>query len=390
MKITIVVGARPNFIKISPIINAIIKANKEGYYLDYRLVHTGQHYDSKMSESFFSDLNIPQPDINLKCHGGSQAEQAASIMVAFEKELQKNPAGLVIVVGDVTSTMACTIVARKLNTKVAHVEAGIRSFDLTMPEEINRMVIDSIANYFFTTSEFANQNLKATGVDEKNIFFVGNVMIDTLLKHRPGFRKPQIYDILNLSKGDYFTLTLHRPANVDSPSKLRKILDSVIEFSERKPVLFPVHPRTLNVLKTNPDTVKYVNGLINVELEKGAHFSFKNLFLIEPLGYLEFNYLVENSMAVLTDSGGITEETTILGVPCITLRTSTERPETVTRGTNILVGDDMDLLEKSFKTIFKKQWKTGQTPELWDGMTADRIVNSIISIYELKKDPHSL
>ena len=213
MKITLIAGARPNFMKIAPIIHEIIKSKKEGKDIDYRLVHTGQHYDHAMSETFFEELNIPRPDVNLECGGGTQAEQTAAILVAFEKELLENPTDLVLVVGDVTSTMACAIVAKKLNTKVAHVEAGIRSGDLTMPEEINRLVTDSITDYFFTTSEIANQNLLNSGVKKEQIFFVGNVMIDTLLSNLNRFKKPQIFEDLNLEEKKYLVLTMHRPAN---------------------------------------------------------------------------------------------------------------------------------------------------------------------------------
>jgi len=221
VKITIIAGARPNFMKIAPIIHAIQKAKESGKEISFRLVHTGQHYDKKMSTTFFEELNIPQPNVNLECGGGSQAEQTAAILVSFEKELLENPADLVLVVGDVTSTMACAIVAKKLNTKVAHVEAGIRSFDITMPEEINRMVTDSITDYFFTTSEIANENLRKEGASEDQIFYVGNVMIDTLLKNEPRFQKSELFDNFNLQNKNYFVLTMHRPANVDEVNKLK-------------------------------------------------------------------------------------------------------------------------------------------------------------------------
>src|SRR5690606_7952123 len=229
MKVTLIAGARPNFMKIAPIIHAIQKASENGNNISYRLVHTGQHYDDKMSDAFVRDLNIPHPDSNLACGGGTQAEQTAAILVAFEKELLANPADLVLVVGDVTSTMACSIVAKKLNTRVAHVEAGIRSFDLTMPEEINRMVTDSITDYFFTTSKFANENLAKAGVASKDIFFVGNVMIDTLMANRSSFKRPALFDTLNLTNRNYLVMTLHRPANVDQGEKLRHLIDQIIQ-----------------------------------------------------------------------------------------------------------------------------------------------------------------
>src|SRR5690554_4848339 len=249
MNITLIAGARPNFMKIAPIIHAIQKAKKDRENINYRLVHTGQHYDQKMSQTFFDELNIPEPDVNLGCGGGSQAEQTASILLAFEKELLANPTDLVLVVGDVTSTMACAIVAKKLQTKVAHVEAGIRSFDITMPEEINRMVTDSISDYFFTTSEHANENLINSGVKEDNIFFVGNVMIDTLLKNMPRFSKPAFFDEHNLQKGKYFVLTMHRPANVDETDKLKAMMQEIIDNSQGLPIIFPIHPRTAKIFK---------------------------------------------------------------------------------------------------------------------------------------------
>ena len=357
-KITIIAGARPNFMKIAPIIHAIKDANDKGTDLAYRLVHTGQHYDKRMSETFFEELNIPQPDINLECGGGSQAEQTAAIMVAFEKELMKNPCDMILVVGDVTSTMACSIVAKKMNTKVAHVEAGIRSWDLTMPEEINRMVTDSIADYFFTTSEIANHNLHNLGVKDDRIFFVGNVMIDTLLKNMPRFRKPKEYDDLSLEKGRYFVLTMHRPANVDQADKLKLLMSEIVKNVYGLPIVFPIHPRTAKIFEE-----------LGIEAD--------NLKVIPPQGYLEFNYLVQNSMAVITDSGGITEETTVMHVPCLTLRDNTERPETCTIGTNMLVGTNPQNVKPALEKLFSGQWQKGGIPEKWDGQASVRIVDII-------------
>jgi len=398
MKIIIVAGARPNFMKIAPIIEAIERRQKspsfakamegkedrrqekENKNIQYRLVHTGQHYDTNMSESFFRELNIPDPDVNLNCGGGSQAEQTAAIMVAFEKELIANPADLVMVVGDVTSTMACSIVAKKLNTKVAHIEAGIRSFDMTMPEEINRMVTDCLTDYFFTTSDTANQNLRKTGVPEEKIFFVGNVMIDTLLSNRHKFLKPAIWDELKLTEKNYIVLTLHRPANVDNPTHLRALLQAIVESSRGLPVIFPVHPRTARIIKSISHSVP---GFRSAEYRRFAPQSLsllvtQSLSLIQPLGYLEFNYLVECAKVVITDSGGITEETTVLGVPCITIRDSTERPETVNIGTNELIGTDCGAIKSVMDILFAGKWKKGGVPELWDGMAAQRIVNELL------------
>ena len=360
-KITIIAGARPNFMKIAPIIHAIQKAQNEGKDISYRLVHTGQHYDQKMSETFFDELNIPQPDINLGCGGGTQAEQTAAIMIAFEKELTSNPCDLVLVVGDVTSTMACSIVAKKMNTKVAHVEAGIRSWDLTMPEEINRMVTDCLADYFFTTSEIANQNLRNLGIPDERIFFVGNVMIDTLLANMPRLRKPVEYDALGLEDGKYFVLTMHRPANVDEADKLKYMMNEIVNNVHDLPIIFPIHPRTAKIFKA-----------LGIEAE--------NLKVIEPQGYLEFNYLVKHSMAVITDSGGITEETTVMHVPCLTLRDNTERPETCTLGTHLLVGTNPDNVKPALDILFSGQWQKGNIPMLWDGTAANRIVELIIDL----------
>jgi len=363
MKLTLIAGARPNFIKIAPIINAIKRAKSRGHTIEYRLVHTGQHYDSTMSDAFFKELQIPEPDVNLGCGNGTQAEQTAAIMVKFEKELLASPSDLVLVVGDVTSTMACSIVAKKLNTKVAHVEAGIRSYDLTMPEEINRMVTDCLADYFFTTTEWASNNLKKTGVQDARIFFVGNVMIDTLLSHCSRFKKPALWDKFNLIDKSYIVITLHRPANVDEGKKLKSHLKEIVTNVQGLPVIFPIHPRT----------EKIFNDLGIDE---------PNLIITAPLSYLEFNYLVERAKAVLTDSGGITEETTIMGVPCFTLRDNTERPETIEIGTNELVGTDPASIKPALKKLFSGQWKKGNVPKLWDGRSAERIVEHLINIFE--------
>ncbi|WP_160069582.1 non-hydrolyzing UDP-N-acetylglucosamine 2-epimerase [Sphingobacterium bovisgrunnientis] len=361
MKITIVAGARPNFMKIAPIIHEIIEAKSLGEEIDYRLIHTGQHYDDKMSGNFFKQLDIPEPSVNLNSGGGTQAEQTASIMIGFEKELESNPCDLVLVVGDVTSTMACAITAQKLHIKVAHVEAGIRSGDWSMPEEINRMVTDSISNYFFTTSEGANDNLSKNGIADERIYFVGNTMIDTLLKQKPNFKKPSIWNDLSLVERKYIVMTLHRPANVDEESKLKNLIDEIILNSQDFPLIFPVHPRTAKILSN-------------------LGVSHPRLHLIEPLGYLEFNYLVEKSFAVITDSGGITEETSVMNIPCMTLRDNTERPETISLGTNELLGTNPQALKPAFKMLFDGKWKKGKSIPLWDGNAAKRIVSSLLSL----------
>ncbi len=541
MKITLIAGARPNFMKIAALIKAIEKWNKQPNPapslkgrekgIEYRLVHTGQHYDKNMSDTFFEELGIPAPDVNLGCGGGTQAEQTAAIMVAFEKDLMAHPTDVVLVVGDVTSTMACSIVAKKLNTKVCHVEAGIRSWDLTMPEEINRMVTDCLADYMFTTSEVANRNLRRMGaypqplpegmgerptpnpslkggeyrrgdcfarvfgahtadrsqydlmkenastnrknpteaeaimwsllrrnnlglhfrrqhiildyiVDfaciEKGLiieldggyhnnpeqqqldlqrtahlqqlgytelrfaneellcepesviekiesiafslpslqgrdgerpcqryWFVGNVMIDTLLANRARFRKPEVWDRLGLKEKQYIVMTMHRPANVDEENHLRAMMEQIIDNVHGLPVIFPIHPRTAKILKELMS-----EGMNELTIEE----RFPNLHIVEPLGYLEFNYLVERAKAVVTDSGGITEETTVMGVPCITLRDNTERPETCTVGTNELIGTKPEAIKPALDKLFAGEWKKGAIPELWDGHAAERII----------------
>jgi UDP-N-acetylglucosamine 2-epimerase (non-hydrolysing) len=361
MQITIIAGARPNFMKVAPIIHEIERRKLLGVNIGYCLVHTGQHYDKKMSGDFFEQLNIPEPDANLNAGGGTQAEQTGAIMVRFEEYLLKNSTDLVLVVGDVTSTMACAITAQKLHIKVAHVEAGIRSNDWSMPEEINRLVTDAITNYFFTTSEVANQTLRASGYADDQIFFVGNCMIDTLLVNRPRFVQPIIWDELELKEKEYFMMTLHRPANVDEGTKLKALMDEIINNTQDISLVFPVHPRTKEMLNE-----------LGIEHER--------LHMVDPMSYLEFNYLVERSFAVITDSGGITEETTVMGVPCFTLRDNTERPETITVGTNELIGTDPKNIAPAMKTLFAGEWKKGGIPELWDGKTAQRIVEKLIEL----------
>lgn len=360
MKITIVAGARPNFIKIAPIINAIKQKQLQQIDISYRLVHTGQHYDKNLSDTFFEDLNIPKPHINLEVKSGTQAQQTAAIMIAFEKELNENPTDLVMVVGDVNSTMACAIVAKKANIKVAHVEAGIRSGDVTMPEEINRIVTDSITDYFFTTSVQASENLMGLGANPYNIHFVGNVMIDTLLQNENRFCKPHFYNEYDLEKGNYVVLTLHRPANVDELKTLKNLLIGIDNLVINKKIIFPIHPRTKAIL--NNETA-----------------SFKNIFFTEPQGYLHFMYLVKNSFAVITDSGGISEETTVLGIPCFTMRNNTERPETITIGTNHLVGTSLEKLEFAYKKFLNQSWQKKGIPEFWDGNASERIISILLS-----------
>ena len=360
MKIALIGGARPNFMKLAPIIHELEIAQKKGVSIGYRLIHTGQHYDDKLSKIFFEQLHIPNPHINLGAGSGTQAEQTARIMIEFEKDLIANPVDLVVVVGDVTSTLACTIVAKKLNTKVAHVEGGIRSFDMTMPEEINRLVTDSISDFFFTTSEVANKNLIKAGVKESQIFFVGNTMIDTLHSNLPKAIKPFFWTDSGLASKNYFVLTLHRPSNVDDFEKFSRLMRTIDSLADAK-IIFPVHPRT----KKNLD-------LIGDEIS--------NVIATEPLSYLEFIYLLKEAKGVITDSGGVQEETTVLGVPCVTLRNNTERPETVSVGTNELIGENIENLKRALHQIKMGEWKKGAIPALWDGKTAGRIVQILANL----------
>jgi UDP-N-acetylglucosamine 2-epimerase (non-hydrolysing) len=360
--VDVIAGARPNFMKIAPILSAL-KARKEvELEIHFRLVHTGQHYDEQMSGSFFKELGIPAPDCNLNSGSGTQAEQTADIMVRYEKLLLTSKPDLCIVVGDVTSTMACAICAQKISVPVAHVEAGIRSGDWAMPEEINRMVTDSITNYFFTTSRLANENLRQSGVEESRIFFVGNTMIDTLLCNEHRLTKPEFWEEHNLFPQQYFVLTLHRPGNVDEVESFHNLISAISENTRNLPVVFPVHPRT----------AKTINEIGSIS---------KNLLLVNPQSYLCFNYLVKHAKGVITDSGGITEETTVLGVPCITLRDSTERPETVTIGTNELIGTDPRKMKLAFDRLFEGKWKKGAIPEKWDGKTGERIVKHLVGLF---------
>ena len=363
MQIDLIAGARPNFIKIASIVSAIEKVQTKEKNITFRLIHTGQHYDEKMSGNFFKQLDIPFPNFNLGAGGGTQAEQTAAIMIGYERILFENKPDFCIVVGDVNSTLACAITAQKMHVKVVHIEAGIRSGDWLMPEEINRLVTDSISNYFFTTTKNASKHLIQTNVSKEKIFFVGNTMIDTLLKYQSKFTKPFFWDKFGLFTKGYIVVTLHRPNNVDSHNNLKNIINEIIMQTENLPIIFPVHPRTEKILNQ-----------IGIKNSK--------LYLVEPLGYLEFNYLVENSLAVITDSGGVTEETTIMRVPCMTLRDNTERPETISIGTNELLGTDPKAIGLAMKKLFSGNWKKGDIPELWDGKTGERIVKILLDIHE--------
>jgi len=357
MHLTIIAGARPNFVKIAPIIHAIESHNSDSEaIIEYSLVHTGQHYDDAMSEVFFNDLRIPKPNINLQVGSGTQAQQTAKIMVAFEAYLIEHMTDCLIVVGDVNSTIACSIVAKKMGVRVAHVEGGLRSGDMSMPEEINRLLTDSITDYFFTTSSIADENLAKEGVAQEQIFMVGNTMIDSLVSSYDSLKQPA--GVNDLLKGQYFLLTLHRPSNVDDVEVLSEMLSTIDDMAEGdEKIIFPIHPRT------------------KAQLSQGVEF--KNIHFLPPLPYLEFLYLMRGASAIITDSGGIQEESTYLKVPCLTLRENTERPETISIGSNVLIGKDMSLLKSSLESIRKGEWKKGGIPDLWDGKAAIRIIEQL-------------
>ena len=362
MLLHIIAGARPNFLKISSLFNSIDKFSSKKT-INFKLIHTGQHFDKNLSQVFFDDLKIPKPNINFNCGGGSRIIQISQIMTSYEKFLKKNDLpNFVVVVGDVNSTFACSIVAKSFNIKVVHVEAGIRSFDNTMPEEINRILTDSISDFAFVTSKKASENLIREGFLKKNIFFVGNTMVDTLLRNIKKFKKPKLFSENKLSKKNFFVLTLHRPSNVDDKILLDRLLSYFNDNLNNMKIIFPIHPRARKKI---------------LHIKK-----YPNIIFSEPLGYFEFNYLVKNSLAVITDSGGITEETTIMNIPCFTLRDNTERPETITVGTNELIGTDISKYKKYFDVLFNGLWKKGKAPKLWDGKTGDRIINKLIYLYE--------
>ena len=376
MKIVLVAGARPNFVKIAPLSSELQKRG-----LDRTIVHTGQHYDDKMSKTFFKDLQLPEPDIHLGVGSGSHAEQTGKIMIEFEKVCFRLKPDLVIVVGDVNSTAASALAAAKLCIPVAHVEAGLRSFDRSMPEEINRILTDHISDYLFTTCEDANKNLRQEGIPASKIFFVGNVMIDTLKQFFKLAEKSNILDELRLKKNGklskYAVLTLHRPSNVDQEEVLKGIFSALKKLSKRIPVIFPAHPRTLERLKSFAldSMVTYVEKLSDRDL-KGSE---KNVWMMSPLGYIEFLNLMSHASLVLTDSGGIQEETTILGIPCLTLRDNTERPVTVRDGTNMIVGNNPERILSASFDILENGLNGKRIPKFWDGKAADRIVEVLTS-----------
>lgn len=351
--ITLVVGARPNFMKVASLISSISARDEPPFR--FTLVHTGQHYDPELSQVFFEELGLPEPDVNFGVGSGSHARQTAEIMSAFEDFLTTTPTDCVVVVGDVNSTLACTLVAAKSCIPVAHVEAGLESGDRAMPEEINRLATDAIATYLFCTSDIAVDNLRRRGQEEDKIFLVGNTMIDTLIQNLPRTKKPHFWEEKDLSPGSFIVCTLHRPSNVDSPEVLNGILNHIADKT-RGPVILPVHPRT------------------SPKLDQQTR-DRKNLILVDPLGYLEFLHLVKQARYVITDSGGIQEETTYLGTPCLTLRNNTERPETVLFGTNELVRNTPEAITSALQRVENGHWKKGTIPPLWDGQAGTRIID---------------
>lgn len=363
LKILNIVGARPNFMKIAPIQREMLRRANDFLPL---IVHTGQHYDQTMSDSFFADLDIPKPDFHLEVGSASHAVQTARIMTAFEPVILEQKPDWVLVVGDVNSTIACALVCAKLGIKVAHVEAGLRSRDRTMPEEINRILTDSISDLLLTTSEDADENLKAEGVPAEKIRFVGNVMIDSLFYNLKKAEESKIREELDLNGKEYAALTLHRPSNVDEKEVLSGLLDALAQISEKLPVIFPVHPRTKAKI---------------VEFGFAARIESSNIKLIEPLGYLDFLRLYSGARLVLTDSGGIQEETTALGIPCLTLRQNTERPITIEMGTNVLVGTNAEKITRTaFEILENDSKKDTKIPPLWDGRAAQRICDVLSEI----------
>jgi UDP-N-acetylglucosamine 2-epimerase (non-hydrolysing) len=365
MKLLLVAGARPNFMKISPIVHQLRKNDDD---VIWKLVHTGQHYDYEMSKVFFEEFEIPEPDYFLGAGSGTHAEQTAHIMVEFEKVCFRENPDVIVVVGDVNSTLACSVTAKKLNIKVAHVEAGLRSLDMTMPEEINRIVTDAIADYLFVTEKSGVDNLKREGRKEQDIYFVGNVMIDTLY-----YQLSKLMDSKKSGKQEidatknnkpFAVVTLHRPSNVDDRNNLGGILNALARISEDMPVIFPVHPRARKSIEEFGH-LKLIND--------------SNIELLPPMSYVDFMKLWKDASLVLTDSGGLQEETTALGIPCFTIRANTERPVTIEEGTNTLVGTTGDSILSAYEKFKSKGPKKGRVPQYWDGKAAQRILGLLMS-----------
>jgi UDP-N-acetylglucosamine 2-epimerase (non-hydrolysing) len=367
MKVMHIVGARPNFMKAAPVIREM---NRHQCFKQ-SLVHTGQHYDTGLSRIFFEELELPHPDIHLEIGGGSHGEQTGRMIIELEKVFQTENPDLVMVVGDVNSTLAASLAAAKLGIRIAHVEAGLRSFDPAMPEEINRRVTDALSTLLFTTEQSGTDNLLREGASEDQIFFVGNVMIDTLLRFSEQAQRSRIIERLQLNHGGYAVLTLHRPSNVDQPAHLAMIFETLSKVAEKIPVVFPCHPRTAKALQQ----LSLPSGVFH-----NGDTRPSGILLHEPLGYIDFLRLMSQAKFVLTDSGGIQEETTILGIPCLTLRENTERPVTVSEGTNTLVGTSEEQILAEVSHILAGNGKKGRKPPLWDGQAASRIVSIIETI----------
>lgn len=359
MRISIVAGARPNFMKIAPLLHSIERFNVDGNNITGRLIYTGKQEDKSLDDSLFEDLQIKRPDVFLNVENSNQNERAAGIMTAFEKELTENPADIVVVVDDLTPTMACSIVAKKLNVKVAHLVAGTRSFDMTMPKEINRMITDGLSDYLFTAGFIANHNLNQGGASLKNAYMVGNILMDTLRNNRDRLKQPEIYREQRLNENGYLLFTVNRHMLVNNKDRFNEILKKVCNAVKPYKVIAPLHD--------------YVSEAIDV-----PESSCENLVVTKPMGCLEFWYVEKNAMGIITDSGNIAEEATFLGIPCITLNTYTEHRETVTIGTNELVGENPDLAATMARNIVQKKWKKHSIPERWDGRTADRIIRTLI------------
>lgn len=357
-KIILVVGARPNFMKAAPVYRELVKVMPGGV----KLCHTGQHYDERMSKVFFEELEMPKPDFYLGAGSGSHAQQTAKIMMEFEKVILNEKPYMVMVAGDVNSTIACALTAVKLGVKVAHIEAGLRSFDMRMPEEINRILTDRISDFLFVTEKSGIDNLLNEGVSRDKIFFTGNCMIDSVVKYLPKARSLDMRSAFSLDGEKYILVTLHRPSNVDNAENLKGIMNFLKETAKKRKVIFPVHPRTRKQIES-----------------AGIETNSTGLVMTEPFGYLEFLNLMDGAEVVLTDSGGIQEETTFLGVQCITLRENTERPVTVDIGTNHLVGESLTEAERVLNDILSGRIKQGKVPELWDGFSSKRIVHSMIN-----------
>lgn len=359
MKITIVAGARPNFMKIAPITRAVDAAKAQGKRISYRLVYTGKQDDPSLDASLFADLHMKAPDAYLGVDSKNPTELTAGIMVAFEKELTDNPTHVVLVVDDLTATMSCAIVAKKQNIKVAHLVAGTRSFDMSMPKEVNRMITDGLSDYLFTAGMVANRNLNQTGTENENVYYVGNILIDTIRYNRNRLIKPIWFSVLGLKELNYMMLTLNRRVLLNDKANLRKLLETLINQSNGMPIVAPLHT--------------YVRDAI-----KSLNISAPNLHIMPPQSYLSFGYLMNQAKAIVTDSGNVAEEATFLGIPCITLNTYAEHPETWRMGTNELVGEDASALEAALNKLMRGEWKQGSLPERWDGRTAERIVQILL------------